>query len=646
MPKLIIDNRAVEVAEGMTVLQAAQSIGIPIPHFCWHPALGKAGACRVCAVKMLDGPVKGIQMSCMLQAQDGMVVSTTDEEAMAMRRQVIEWLMINHPHDCPVCDEGGECQLQDFTIAGGHGLRRYTGKKRTHLNQYLGTQIQHEMNRCIQCYRCVRFYQEFAGGTDFGVMGIAGGVYYGRVEEGQLESPFSGNILDLCPTGVFTDKTARYRARYWDYDMAPSVCPHCSLGCNTVPAARYRELLKVVARRNDAVNGWFICDRGRFENGAVNDPDRPRYPLVDDRQVDWNQAIDKLLLRIREIENLFGHQSLAIVGSSRLSMEAASLLHTLCDSTIAGSLCYFADEHEADRTITAISHLNEANSASMADVQAADLIGLINCDLLKDGPMMALAVRQAWRNGAKIYLVDDNSTPQAQSSGLGLPFEWHSVPSLSHIPLTDGKNPVVIFGYADQENEEILQALGTGAKLAFLLGGPNAFGAALLSREHGATTLSQAVAAGKVQGIIAVEADIPPEILEGIPFVAALGWRNTATIRAAHIVLPTTAWVEMDGTYINNEGRAQRFKKVMNPGLPIRGLDPALHPPRHHTTIVPGGDLHPAWKVVANIIERLRAEREGEPFHGKWESLRGLEAEGDGLLVFHKQPETQDKNDK
>ncbi len=185
MPKLIIDDIAVEVAEGVTVLEAAQSVGIPIPHFCYHPALGKAGACRVCAVKMLDGPVKGIQMSCMLPAQDGMVVSTTDHEAVAMRRQVIEWLMINHPHDCPVCDEGGECQLQDFTIAGGHGLRRYTGKKRTHVNQYLGPKIAHEMNRCIQCYRCVRFYQEFAGGTDFGVMGSAGRVYFGRLPKAE-----------------------------------------------------------------------------------------------------------------------------------------------------------------------------------------------------------------------------------------------------------------------------------------------------------------------------------------------------------------------------------------------------------------------------------------------------------------------------
>jgi NADH dehydrogenase/NADH:ubiquinone oxidoreductase 75 kD subunit (chain G) len=138
MPKLIIDNRAVEVAEGTNVLEAAKTVGIVIPHFCWHPALGQAGACRACAVKLLDGPVKGIQMSCMLPAQDGMVVSTTDPEAMALRRSVIEWLMINHPHDCPVCDEGGECQLQDFTISGEHAIRRYDGKKRTYNNQFLG----------------------------------------------------------------------------------------------------------------------------------------------------------------------------------------------------------------------------------------------------------------------------------------------------------------------------------------------------------------------------------------------------------------------------------------------------------------------------------------------------------------------------
>jgi NADH-quinone oxidoreductase subunit G len=625
MPKLIIDDIAVEVADGVTVLEAAKLVGITIPHFCWHPALGKAGACRVCAVKLLDGPVKGIQMSCMLPAQDGMVVSTTDADALAMRKQVIEWLMINHPHDCPVCDEGGECQLQDYTIAGGHGIRRYDGKKRIHVNQYLGPQIEHEMNRCIQCYRCARFYQEFAGGTDFGVMGSAGRVYFGRFSHGPLESPFSGNLVDICPTGVFTDKTARFRARYWDYDMAPSVCPHCSLGCNTVPAARYRELLKTMARRNDAINGWFICDKGRFSNAVVNDPDRPRSPLVEGRTVNWNEALDDLQLRISEFEELYGPASMAIVGSSRLSMEAAVLLPILTESLVAGSLCYFIDEHQADQTMTAISQLNVASTASMADVQAADLIVIVDCNLQEDGPMMALAVRQAWRNDARVYLVGTDSDKLKT-----LPFEWTAAESLDAIAFEDARNPVII---CDTNNKHI-KNLPAGTKLACLLNGPNAFGAALLSKEYEAATLSQAIAHGKVKGIIAVEADIPAELLAGIPFIAAIDWRNTDCLKAAQIVLPTTAWVEMDGTYINNEGRAQRFKKVMNPGLPIKGLDPSGHPPRQHSFIAPGGDLRPAWKVVAEIIQRLEGRHIVEPFTGKWERLRGLDAEGQGVSIL------------
>ena len=188
MPTLTVDNYRLTVPDGTTVLEAALAAGIVVPHFCWHPALGKAGSCRACAVRILEGPTKGIQMSCMLEATDGMVVSTDDPEALELRRQVLEWLMINHPHDCPVCDEGGECQLQDFTIAAGQATRRYDGPKRTHLNQYMGPGIAHEMNRCIQCYRCVRFYQEYAGGRDFGVMGRAGMVYFGRQQDGLLES--------------------------------------------------------------------------------------------------------------------------------------------------------------------------------------------------------------------------------------------------------------------------------------------------------------------------------------------------------------------------------------------------------------------------------------------------------------------------
>ena len=166
MPRLVIDDLEVEVPQGSKVIDAAERLGIIIPRFCYHEALGAVGACRMCAVKFVQGPFKGVQMSCMIDAQDGMVVSTTDEEAVQFRKRVIELLMMNHPLDCPVCDEGGQCLLQDETWSGGHGIRRFQGKKRTYRDQYLGPYIQHEMNRCIHCYRCSRFYQEFAGYLD------------------------------------------------------------------------------------------------------------------------------------------------------------------------------------------------------------------------------------------------------------------------------------------------------------------------------------------------------------------------------------------------------------------------------------------------------------------------------------------------
>jgi len=630
MIKLIIDNIPVEVPQGTTVLEAAQSVDIPIPHFCWHPALGKAGACRVCAVKMLEGPIRGIQMSCMLPAQDGMVVSTTDPEAVAMRKGVIEWLMINHPHDCPVCDEGGECQLQDFTIAGGHGLRRYNGKKRTYTNQYLGEFIEHEMNRCIQCYRCARFYQEYAGGTDFGVMGRGNAIYFGRQTDGPLESPFSGNLVDICPTGVFTDKTARFRARYWDYDMAPSICPHCSLGCATTPAARYRELLKVIARRNDHVNGWFICDQGRFTNAAINDPERPRQARVDGAPVSLDEAMDALVLRIGEFMELHGPESLAIVGSSRMSLEGNIMAARLWQLLDAGSLSYFHDTAHAEHPLKAVALLTPDNAASMADVRTADLIVVAGCDVREEAPMMALAIRQAWRNGARVFVVGSECAIDTDRLEL---YESQAVTSPADIPLTEARRPVAICGVRNKMTDITDWAAQSGARFAFILDSPNAFGCALLAREYGAVPFSQALADSRIQGVISFEADLPPEMTAGITVLAAADWKPTALMQRAGITLPCTAWVEQDGTFINNEGRAQRFKQVMQPGLPIKGLDPAGHPPRVHRTTPPGGDILPSWRIAANLLELLSGERTEEPLSGAWERLRGIDPEGEGVVV-------------
>ncbi len=630
MPKLTIDNIELEVPDGTNVLEAARSIGIVIPHFCWHPALGRAGACRVCAVKLLDGPVKGLQMSCMLPVQDGMVVSTTDDEALAMRRAVIEWLMINHPHDCPVCDEGGECQLQDYTIAGGHGIRRYDGKKRTHINQQLGPLIEHEMNRCIQCYRCARFYQEYAGGSDFGVMGRSGAVYFGRQQDGRLESPFSGNLVDICPTGVFTDKTARFRARYWDYDMAPSLCPHCSLGCNTVPMARYRELLKVTARRNDDVNGWFICDRGRFSNAAVNDQERPRQALVDGRQVDMDAALDAALERLNEFIAQHGSGALAIIGSPRMSLEGNLLAARLRDLLGAGALCYFGDLVHAERTMEAVSLLNDGNSASQEDVRCADLVAVMECDLLEQAPMMALAVRQAWRNGARVFIVGGECRPDASYPEL---FKAEAVLSLADVPLAEAKHPVVICGTRHKGLDSIRLAAGNGAGVVFILDGPNAFGCALLVAEKGAVSLSEALAGGGIKGIIALEADLPDNLPGDIRVLVMADWLPNPVAERAEVFLPATSWVEMDGTYVNHEGRAQRFSRVMQPGLPLRGLTAELHPPRVHRHDAPGGELLPSWRIVAGLLERLGEGNIEEPLNGAWEQLRGLAPDSSGMKI-------------
>jgi NADH-quinone oxidoreductase subunit G len=650
MPKLIIDNIPVEVPPGTNVLEAARSVGITIPHFCYHPALAIASACRLCAVKLLDGPVKGIQMSCSLPAQDGMVVSTTDPEALQLRKLVIEWLMINHPHDCPVCDEGGECLLQDFTIAGGHGLRRYRGEKRTFLNQYLGEGIQHEMNRCIECYRCVRFYQDYAGGTDFGVTGSAGRVYFGRFEEGPLESPFSGNLVDICPTGVFTDKTGRFRARYWDYEFAPSICPHCSVGCNTSPQNFQRELIKVVARRNDQVNGWFICDRGRFEKGYLNGPQRPREPMIDGVVCSYEQALEALAGRISDFIGINGTGSLALVGSARLSLEGAVMLAELAKLLDGAQLSFFADPDLSQGSLAAARLLNSKNAASLHDLESADCIALLGQDLMEEGPMLAPAVRKAWLAGAQVYQVGTETGAAAQK----LPFQYQSVSSLNEVPLEGGSKGVVVCGAGRKEPELLAHLASSGAKLVLLQPGPNGFGVAQLALEQHTLPLSDLLADGKVKAIVCFEADLPADLPQSVAVLGSADWRALQVGNAGSVFLPTTTWVESDGTSINFEGRAQRFQRSMRPGMPLKGLDAKyycqereqtascsthseshpLHPPRVHRALAPGGQELECWKVLARLVERLGGERVSEPLLGKWSKLRDLDPEGGGVRIL------------
>jgi NADH-quinone oxidoreductase subunit G len=401
MATIHVDGKQYEVDGADNLLHACLSLGLDIPYFCWHPALGSVGACRQCAVKQYANAedTRGrLVMSCMTPSADNTVISIDDEEAKAFRQSVVEWLMINHPHDCPVCEEGGHCHLQDMTVMTGHVDRRYRFSKRTHRNQDLGTFINHEMNRCIACYRCVRYYRDYAGGEDLGVYGAHDNVYFGRPADGQLQSEFSGNLVEVCPTGVFTDRThsERYN-RKWDMQFAPSICQQCAVGCNTSPGERYGELRRIENRYNGTVNHYFLCDRGRFGYGYVNLPDRPRQMLA--RSGSGFEAtspggeLERLALALRAAPRVLG------VGSPRASLEANFALREFVG---AGNFSCGMDETAAALAARVLGILREspARSPSLREIEDFDAILVLGEDVTQTAPRVALALRQALRGRA------------------------------------------------------------------------------------------------------------------------------------------------------------------------------------------------------------------------------------------------------
>ncbi|MGU5764668.1 NADH-quinone oxidoreductase subunit NuoG [Aeromonas allosaccharophila] len=402
MATIYVDGKEYEVDGADNLLQACLSLGLDVPYFCWHPALGSVGACRQCAVKQYqnaDDKRGRLVMSCMTPATDGSYIAIEDEEAKEFRKSVVEWLMTNHPHDCPVCEEGGACHLQDMTVMTGHNSRRYRFTKRTHQNQELGPFIGHEMNRCIACYRCVRYYKDYAGGEDLGVYGAHDNVYFGRVEDGTLESEFSGNLVEVCPTGVFTDKThsERYN-RKWDMQFAPSICQQCSVGCNISPGERYGELRRIENRFHGSLNHYFLCDRGRFGYGYVNLADRPRQPLLKDGSEQLTITVDGALNRaadaLRTARGLIG------IGSPRASLESNFALREL-----VGEDNFYAGVEQAEWAcqlkMLQILQQGGVPTLSLRDMEEADAILVLGEDLTMSAARIALALRQAVKGKAR-----------------------------------------------------------------------------------------------------------------------------------------------------------------------------------------------------------------------------------------------------
>ncbi|EDM49775.1 NADH-quinone oxidoreductase subunit NuoG [Marinobacter algicola] len=398
MATIHVDGQRYTVNGAHNLLQACLSLGLDIPYFCWHPAMGSVGACRQCAVKQYkdkDDDKGMVVMSCMTPAADQTRIDIDDEEAKAFRASVVEWLMINHPHDCPVCEEGGHCHLQDMTVMTGHDRRRYRFRKRTRRNQYLGPFIAHEMNRCITCYRCVRFYNDYAGGTDLGAFGARDNVYFGRYEEGILESPFAGNLTEVCPTGVFTDQSHSERyTRKWDLQFAPGICHQCSMGCNISPGERYGELRRIENRYHGEVNGYFLCDRGRFGYGYVNRADRPRLPECRESS-DSEPVTLEVDTALARISDALRHSRRVIgIGSPRASLESNHQLQALV------GMEHFSTgiETREQACLDLMNHLQRhagLPTPTLRDIEDHDAVLVLGEDPVQSAGRLGLSLRQA-----------------------------------------------------------------------------------------------------------------------------------------------------------------------------------------------------------------------------------------------------------
>ncbi|MGJ0431326.1 NADH-quinone oxidoreductase subunit NuoG [Methylobacter sp.] len=632
MVTIEIDGVQYQVEAGESLLPVCLNLGLDLTYFCWHPALGSVGACRQCAVMQYQNPEdqRGrLVMACMTPVTDGMRISLQAEQTRQFRKDNIELLMTNHPHDCPVCEEGGECHLQDMTLMSGHVVRRYRGRKRTHKNQYLGPFINHEMNRCIACYRCVRFYDEYAGGSDLQVFGIHNNVYFGRFEDGVLENEFSGNLVEVCPTGVFTDRTfSEHYTRKWDLQTAPSVCVHCGLGCNTSPGERYGELRRIVNRYNGEINGYFLCDRGRFGYGFVNSSERILKPRIHDRMdITTEEAEQKL--RDWLTDTTIG------IGSPRASLEANFALRSR-----VGEKNFFLGLDDTEQSlleaIVDILCNGGIRSPSLREVEQADAVLILGEDVTHSAPRLALSLRQSVRNAAfdqarnlKIapwldkpvreqqidhrsplfiasvcatrlddaatatyrgspediarlgFAIAHNLNPQA-SEPAGLPDDVRALAAIIADSLKQAKRPLVVSGSVSA-SLAVIEAAYNVAKalpsqdrqLTFTVPESNSLGLVMMGGKRLKQAFERVHETGRV---IILENDLyrrapvrdVDAFLQSAQRIGVIDYLYSRTAEKASLLLPAATFAESDGTVVNNEGRAQRYFQVYPAPEPVR----------------------------------------------------------------------------
>lgn len=648
MIEIELDGKKVEVLEGSMVMHAAEKIGTFIPHFCYHKKLSIAANCRMCLVDVEKAPKP--MPACATPVTQGMVVRTRSDKAVKAQKSVMEFLLINHPLDCPICDQGGECQLQDLSVGYGGTNSRYQEEKRVVFHKEVGPLISmEEMSRCIHCTRCVRFGQEVAGAME---LGMSNRGEYAEIETfvgRSVDSELSGNMIDLCPVGALTSKPFRYSARTWELSRRKSISPHDSTGANLIIQVKNHRVMRVVPMENESVNECWIADRDRFSYEALNSDERLPSPMLKQggawKAVDWTTALEYVANGLRQVKAEHGAEAIGLLASPHSTIEELYL---------AGVLMKGFGSQNIDYRLRHAEFPNEAgvrylgmSIASLSDLQSVLVVG---SNLRKDHPLFAQRIRQAARKGCAVNSLQERPMDWAMPVANRLvadPSVWvqaladvaaavaheKGVPSPVHGTASEGAKAIarsmlggerkaVLLGNAAAHHARASSLLAlanwigeqTGASVGYLTEAANTVGAQLASAKPGPGGLNASqMLSGSLKAAVLLNCEPGLDTAAGRNGGSGLRAADLvvslspfkANMDIADVMLPIAPYTETSGTFVNAEGRVQSFHAV------VKAL----------------GDARPAWKVLRVLGDLLEVNGVG------FESSREVLAAVPALLV-------------
>ena len=648
MVEIELDGQKVQVLEGSTVMHAAEKAGTYIPHFCYHKKLSIAANCRMCLVDIEKAPKP--MPACATPVTQGMIVHTKNEKAIKAQKGVMEFLLINHPLDCPICDQGGECQLQDLAVGYGDSESRYTEEKRVVFHKDVGPLVSmQEMSRCIHCTRCVRFGQEVAGVMELGMSHRGEHAEIETFVGMSVDSELSGNMIDICPVGALTSKPFRYSARTWELSRRKSISPHDSTGANLIVQVKNNKVMRVVPLENEDVNECWIADRDRFSYEALNSDQRLTTPMLKQggewKNVDWQTALEYVANGFKQIKADHGAASIGMLVSPHSTLEELHLAAKLTRGLGSDNIDYRL-RHAEFVTSSSVRWLG----TSIASLSQLQQILVVGSNLRKDHPLFAQRIRQAVRRGGKVNVIASTaelSSPDAWAlpvtnflsssaaqwvqkladiaaavafdKGLNAPAEGHITDEAKAIAmsLAGGERKAILLGNAaaHHANASSLLALAgwigeqTGCTVGYLTEAANSVGAQFAEAMPMGQGLNAAeMLNGQLKAVVLLNNE--PE------FDSAMGFAASQTLNASQMIvtmspfktnmsfsdvlLPIAPFSETSGTFVNAEGRFQSF----------------------HAVVKPLAETRPAWKVL-RVLGNLMA-LPGFDFESSQDVLRQL----------------------